>query len=1031
MLNSLISGALNNRFMVLALTIIISVVGASAAIRLPLDAVPDLTNIQVQVITEAAALSPLEVETLLSFPVEGAMSGLPDVEQIRSISKFGISVVTIVFHEGTDLYRARQLVAERLPRAAENIPPGYGTPMLGPIATALGEIFQFEIRGDKTKSLMDLRTLLDWQVAYQLRSVPGVTEINSHGGELKTYQIEVDPDRLANQNLTFSELVAALEQNSANVGGGYLTKGGEARYIRGVSLVTDPKEIERIVVRESDGVPLTIGDVAKVHPAPMIRAGLATRDARGESVTGLVMMLIGENGRRVVNRVKEEIERIKPTLPKGVTIETLYDRSNLIDHSLSTVKENLAVGGSLVIAVLLVLLGNLRGGVIVAMAIPLSMLFAANIMLATGLTASLMSLGAIDFGMIVDSSVIMIENCVRRLGHEGGTRSKLDIIRDAAIEVRKPTLYGELIIAIVYLPILALQGTEGKLFRPMALTVIFALAGSMVVSLTVMPVLASLVLSDKTVETEPWLVRLIKRFYEPLLNLALKHRITVVIIALLLLVATVPVSMQLGGEFMPRLNEGDLLIEAVRIPSADLDGAVPMGTSIEKILLEFPEVHMVYCKTGRPEIANDVMGVHQTDVWTLLKEQSEWRPGLSRDDLIEQMNTKLSDGLPGVRFGFSQPIEMRVNELVAGVKSDVAALIYGPDLDVLSELATHMEAVLASIPGARDVRAPSTGRLPTLKITVNREQLARYGIQAQNVMDTIAALGGRTVGTVFEGTARHPIQIRLPEKWRNNPDSISSILLMDPKGRAIPLSNLAEVKFEEGPSEIERENVQRRAAVSANVRGRDIAGFVKEAEAAIAKQVPMPPGYQVRWGGQFEHLQTAIQRLLIVVPIALALIYLLLYTSLGSMRLAALIYLAVPFAATGGVFALMLRGMPFSISAGVGFIALFGVAVLNGLVWVSAVEHRRGEGADLQHAAHDAALERLRPILMTALVAGLGFLPMAANTSPGSEIQRPLATVVIGGLLTSTLLTTVVLPTIYPWFAKGLPLPQVEEQKIH
>jgi cobalt-zinc-cadmium resistance protein CzcA len=1026
MLNSLISGALKNRFMVLAVTVLVCIIGTSSALKLPLDAVPDLTNIQVQVITEAAALSPLEVETLLSYPVEGAMSGLPDVEQIRSVSKFGISVVTIVFREGTDLFRARQLVNERLPQAAEAIPPGYGTPQLGPIATALGEIYQFEIRGDGNPSLMDLRTTLDWQVAFRLRSVPGVTEINSHGGELKTYRIEIDPDRLANQKLTFSEVVDALERNNANVGGGYLTRAGESRYIRGVSLITDASEIERVVIRETEGVPLTIGEVARVIPAPMIRAGLATRDGRGEVVTGLVMMLIGENGRRVVNRVKDEIEELKKSLPPGMTIETLYDRSNLIDHALGTVKENLAVGGFLVVAVLLALLGNLRGGLIVAMAIPLSMLFAANVMLVTGVTASLMSLGAIDFGMIVDSSVIMVENCVRRLGHEGGTRSKLEIIRDAAIEVRKPTLFGELIIAIVYLPILALQGTEGKLFRPMALTVIFALAGSMIVSLTVMPVLASLVLSDKTVETEPALVRLIKRFYEPMLNGALKHRTIVVTIALLLLVSTVPVAMRLGGEFMPRLNEGDLLIEAVRIPSADLDGAVPMGTAIENILKSFPEVRDVYCKTGRPEIANDVMGVHQTDVWALLKDRHEWRSGVTRDGLIEEMNVKLSDSLPGVRFGFSQPIEMRVNELVAGVKSDVAALIYGPDLDELSRLSLKIEGVMASIPGARDVRAPSTGRLPTLKITVNREQLSRYGIKAQEVMDAIASLGGKTVGTVFEGVARHPIQIRLPDAWRNDPEKISSIRLMDAQGRAIPLSNLVDAKFEEGPSEVERENIQRRAAVSANVRGRDIAGFVKEAEEAIAKAVPMPPGYHIRWGGQFEHLQTAIRRLLIVVPIALALIYLLLYTSLGSMSLAALIYLAVPFAATGGVFALMLRGMPFSISAGVGFIALFGVAVLNGLVWVSAVEHRRAEGLDLQHAAHDAALERLRPILMTALVAGLGFLPMAVNTNPGGEIQRPLATVVIGGLLTSTLLTTVVLPTIYPWFAKGLPVPQLE-----
>jgi cobalt-zinc-cadmium resistance protein CzcA len=1026
MLNSLISGALNNRFMVLAMTIIVSVIGAVSAMKLPLDAVPDLTNIQVQVITEAAALSPLEVETLLSYPVEGAMSGLPDVEQIRSVSKFGISVVTIVFKEGTDLYRARQLVNERLPRAAEAIPPGYGTPQLGPIATALGEIFQFEVRGDGTVPPMELRTILDWQIAYRLRGVPGVTEINSHGGQLKTYRIEIDPDLLANQKLTFSEVVDALERNNANVGGGYLSRAGESRYIRGVSLITDASEIERVVIREADGVPLTIGDVARVFPAPMIRAGLATRDGRGEIVTGLVMMLTGENGRRVVNRVKSEIEQIKNSLPKGVTIETLYDRADLIDHALGTVKENLAVGGFLVVAVLLIMLGNLRGGLIVALAIPLSMLFAANVMLVTGVTASLMSLGAIDFGMIVDSSVIMVENCVRRLGHEGGTRSKLAIIRDAAIEVRKPTLYGELIIAIVYLPILALQGTEGKLFRPMALTVIFALAGSMIVSLTVMPVLASLALSDKTVETEPWLVRFIKRFYEPILNRALRHRMTVVGLAALLLVMTVPIGMRLGGEFMPRLNEGDLLIEAVRIPSADLDGAVPMGTAIETILREFPEVRDVYCKTGRPEIANDVMGVHQTDVWTLLKSQHEWRAGLTREALIEEMNTKLSGNLPGVRFGFSQPIEMRVNELVAGVKSDVAAIIYGPDLDELSRIATKVEGVLANVPGARDVRSPSTGRLPTLRIRVNREQLSRYGIKAQDVMDAVSSLGGKTVGTVFEGVARHPIQIRLPDSWRNDPDKIASIRLMDAQGRAIPMANLVDIKYEEGPSEVERDNIQRRSVVSANVRGRDIAGFVSDAQVAIARGVRIPPGYHIHWGGQFEHLQTAMRRLMIVVPIALALIYLLLYTSLGSISLAGLIYLAVPFATTGGVIGLALRGMPFSISAGVGFIALFGVAVLNGLVWVSAVEQRRAEGLDLQHAAHDAALERLRPILMTAMVAGLGFLPMAVNTNPGAEIQRPLATVVIGGLLTSTLLTTVVLPTIYPWFAKGLPVPQLE-----
>jgi cobalt-zinc-cadmium resistance protein CzcA len=989
------------------------------------------------VITEAPALSPLEVETLLSFPVEGAMSGLPNVEQIRSISKFGISVVTIVFHEGTDIYRARQLVGERLGRAAAAIPQGYGTPTLGPITTALGEVFQFQVRATKESGVtpMELRTILDWFIAYQLRGVPGVTEINSHGGELKTYQVELDPDKLGTYQLSMSDVFGALRSNNANVGGGYLVHEGEARYIRGESQAHNVADIAAIVIDERNGVPVTIADVARVHPAPMIRAGLVTRDGQGEIVTGLVMMLIGENSRRVVDRVKVEIERLQRSLPPGVSIEPLYDRAHLINHTLDTVLHNLGAGGVLVIAVLLLLLGNLRGGLIVALAIPLSMLFAANIMLATGITASLMSLGAIDFGMLVDSSVIMIENCVRRLGHEAGTRPKLDvigrleheggarpkleIIRNAAIEVRKPTMFGELIIAIVYLPILALQGTEGKLFRPMALTVIFALAGSMVLSLTLMPVLASLGLSSTAEEKEVWLIRMAKRIYTPMLDAMIRRPPFAALLAVTLIGVSVPVGMHLGGEFMPRLNEGDLLIEAVRIPSAALEGAVPASTQIENILKTFPEVRLVYCKTGRPEIANDVMGVHQTDVWTMLKPQDEWRPGLTRDALIEEMDKVLTENVPGVKFGFSQPIEMRVNELVAGVKSDVAALLYGPDLDVLRQKATEIERVLSRIPGAQDIKTPTSGRLPMLRVAVRRDQLARYGIKAADVLEAVAALGGTTVGVVFEQAGRrHFMQVRLPESWRNDPEKIRSIRITDPHGRPIALRDLADVSFEEGPSEVERENVQRRAVVGVNVRSRDIAGFVAEAQEAINAKVKLPPGYILRWGGQFEHLQTASQRLLIVVPIALALIYLLLFTTFNSLRLAALIYLAVPMAATGGVFALALRGLPFSISAGVGFIALFGVAVLNGLVWVSAVEHLHQDGVEAHAAAREAALVRLRPILMTALVAGFGFIPMAAATTPGSEIQRPLATVVIGGLITSTLLTALVLPAIYPWFAE-------------
>jgi heavy metal efflux system protein len=802
------------------------------------------------------------------------------------------------------------------------------------------------------------------------------------------------------------------------VGGGYLVREAEARYIRGVSQVRTVDDIAAIVIDERDGVPVTIRDVAKVHPAPMIRAGLATRDGQGEIVTGLVMMLIGQNGREVVNRVKSEIEQLKKSLPPGVTIEPLYDRTHLINQTLNTVLHNLTAGGILVMAVLLGFLGNLRGGMIVALAIPLSMLFAANVMLATGISASLMSLGAIDFGLVVDSSVIMIENCVRRLAHEGGTRPKLDIVRDAAIEVRKPTMFGELIIAIVYLPILALEGTEGKLFRPMALTVIFALAGSLLLSLTLMPVLAAMGLSARPQEKEIWLLRWIKHLYQPVLDKFVRHPAAAVFLALALLGASVPIAFCLGGEFMPRLNEGDLLIEAVRIPSASLEGAEAVSTQVENLLKTIPEVRLVYCKTGRPEIANDVMGVHQTDVWTMLKPQEEWRAGLTRDALIEELDKLLSEHVPGMKFGFSQPIEMRVNELVAGVKSDVAVLILGSDLAVLRRLSLEVERVLSQIPGAHDIKNPTAGRLPMLRIKVRRDQLARYGIKASDVLDSVAALGGTTVGTVFDDDKRHPLRVRLPESWRNNADKIGAIRVIDPQGRPIPLKDLTEIVEEEGPNEVERESVQHRAVVGANVRGRDIASFVAEAQAAIDEQVKRPPGYVLRWGGQFEHLQTAVKRLMIVVPVAMLLIFLLLYSTFHSMRLAFLIYTAVPMAATGGVFSLFLRGMPFSISAGVGFIALFGVAVLNGLVWVSAVEHLRQDGVEPHEAAREAAVVRLRPILMTALVAGLGFIPMAVATTPGAEIQRPLATVVIGGLITSTLLTTLVLPAVYPWFAQ-------------
>jgi cobalt-zinc-cadmium resistance protein CzcA len=738
------------------------------------------------------------------------------------------------------------------------------------------------------------------------------------------------------------------------------------------------------------------------------------------------MMLIGENSREVVERVKVRLDEISTILPPGVRLEVTYDRAALIGRTLHTVVKNLFEGGALVILVLLLMLGSFRAGLITALAIPLSMMFATNLMYSFGVTASLMSLGAIDFGLIVDSSVIMVENCMHRLGHAPDGRSRLEIIRDAAIEVRKPTMFGELIIAIVYLPILMLQGTEGKLFRPMALTVLFALLGSLILSMTFMPAMASLALPKNMKDHEIWIVRLIKWVYRPVVQRAIAHPLITAVIAVAVFGVSIPVGMQLGAEFMPRLEEGDLLIEAVRLPSASIEGSLAMTTQIEKSLLAFPEVKTVFCKTGRPEIANDVMGVHQTDVWVILKEHQQWRDGVTRDLLIEEMSAKLNASVPGVAFGFTQPIEMRVDELVAGVKADVAVLLYGDDLQVLGSKAKEIESVLRNIPGAVDVKADYQANLSTLTIVPRRDALARYGVNAQQVMDVVSSLGGHQVGVVFEGRARFPILVRIPEDWREDVARLRQLPVAEAGGKPIPLGELAEFCIEETPPSVEHDANRRRTFISANVRGRDVATFVGDAQRAVAEKIVLPAGYEVRWGGDFENLQSASRRLMLITPIVLLLIFLLLHTSFKSPQLALLIFFAVTLAASGGIFALEMRGMPFSISAGVGFIALFGVAVLNGLVWVSAAENLRAQGVGLREVTNETALSRLRPVLMTALVASLGFLPMAISTSDGAEMQRPLATVVIGGLVTSTLLTSLVVPAIYPWFVRGVPVPERE-----
>ncbi len=1016
MLSGLIEWSLSNRVLVIALFVLLAVGGVYSATRIPVDAVPDLVNIQVQVVTEAGTLSPLEVERYITYPVELAVSGLPDVEEVRSLSRFGISLVTVVFREGTDIFRARQLVAERLPEAKSRMSMGHGDPKLGTLSTALGEILQFELRG-RGKSLMDLRSLLEWEIAPAMREVSGVTDINSHGGHAKSYEVRVNPDLIASRGVSLGEVLEALDRNNTSAGGGYIVKNGEQRFIRGQSLLHDVRDIEQVVVRSPPGgVPVLIRDIGEVTVAPLVRQGAATRDGKGEIVTGMVMMVRGENGRRVVEAAKERLETLRQTLPPGVEIDLIYDRSDLIARTLDTVLHNLAEGGLLVVGVLLILLGNIRAGLIVSLAIPLSMLFAANLMWATGISASLMSLGAIDFGLVVDSSVIMVENCVRRLGLAPPTASKLAVVRDAAIEVRGPTMFGELIIAIVYLPILFLEGTEGKLFRPMALTVLFALAGSLLISLTLMPVLAATVLSREE-DQEPFLMRVFHRLYQPLARLAVFHPVFVSLCAAGLVAASVPLAARLGAEFMPRLDEGDLLVEVNRLPSATLEDSVPMTTTIEKLLLAFPEVRTVFSKTGRPEIANDVMGVQQTDVWVMLKPRRQWPANVSRDDLVERMSKALAGAIPGANFGFSQPIEMRVDELVAGVKADVAVLVYGDDLDTLGGIGKQIETVLREIPGAVDVRADWQANVPTLRVDARPDQLARHGIDGVEVMRTVSAMGGIQVGDIFEGRPRFPLIVKFPPDWRENVDRVPQIPVGAAGGRPVPLGELADVLLEESPPSIEHENSRRRTFVSANVRGRDVAGFVSEAQRLVQSRVQMPVGYSIRWGGDFENLLSAARRLMLITPLVLGLIAMLLYTSFKSFRLAALIFFAVPVAASGGIAALAIRGMPFSIAAGVGFVALFGVAVLNGLVWVAGAEHARKGGLAARDAAIATAEVRIRPVLMTALVASLGFLPMAMATSAGAEIQQPLATVVIGGIVTSTLLTAFVVPAIYPWFA--------------
>lgn len=1026
MINALIKFSVANRLIVLLLVGIMAAIGAYSLINLPIDAVPDVTNVQVQVLTSAPSLAPLEIERQVTFPVETAMSGLPDVEEIRSVSKFGLSAVTIVFDDSVDTYFARQLVLERLAQAREQIPESIGSPEMGPISTGLGEIYQYElISKDGSYDAKALRTVQDWNVRRQLLGVPGATEINSFGGYEKQYQVRLTPEKLQSYGLTLRDVYEAVSRNNGNVGGAYIQKGAEQYLLRGIGLVEKAEDVANIVVKTgAEGVPIYVRDVGEVVEGSTVRQGAVTADGKGEIVAGIVLMLKGENSRTVVNSVKERVEQVKKSLPEGVELKPFYDRTELIDRAIYTVEKNLVEGAILVILVLMLLLGNWRGALLVATIIPLSMLFAAILMRVFNVSGNLMSLGALDFGLIVDGAVVMVENTIRRRSEaqEHNLREPPErTILEACLEVARPVVFAVAIIAIVYLPILSLRGIEGKMFVPMALTVIFALLGSLILSLTYVPAMMTLILRGRVSEKESFLIRWSKKIYAPAFSFVGRYRAQALAIAVALVFISGAIFPYLGSEFIPRLDEGDLAVQVQQLPSVSLEQSVKTTTAVEKVLMEFPEVKTVISKTGRAEVATDPMSVDFSDLYIALKPHDEWTTTKDKTELVEKMSKALEERVPNATISFSQPIELRVAELISGVRSDVAIKLYGDDLDVLKDKADEIVKSVQTVSGAEDVKAEATSGLPQLQIKPDRAAIARYGLNVEDVNDLVESIvAGKEAGQVFEGEQRFNLVVRLNEESGKNIESIKNLLLTAPTGARVPLSQVADITLVEGAAQISREDTRRRIGVELNVRGRDIGSFVTEAQAKIEKEVQLPPGYYLKWGGTFENLQRASERLLIVVPIALFLIFVLLYTTFNSIKQALLIYTGIPFAIVGGVVALAVRGMPFSISAGVGFIALFGVAVLNGVVMVSFINQLREEGKSVADAVAEGAMTRLRPVLMTALVASLGFIPMAIATSAGAEVQRPLATVVIGGLITSTLLTLLILPTLYGWFEKDL-----------
>ncbi|WP_440089318.1 CusA/CzcA family heavy metal efflux RND transporter [Pseudomonas fragariae (ex Marin et al. 2024)] len=1038
MFERLIKFAIEQRIVVMLAVLLMAGLGIASYQKLPIDAVPDITNVQVQINTSAPGFSPLETEQRITFAIETNMAGLPGLQQTRSLSRSGLSQVTVIFEDGTDLFFARQQVNERLQIAKDQLPEGVET-MMGPVSTGLGEIFLWTVEAregarkeDGTPyTPTDLRVIQDWIIKPQLRNVPGVAEINTIGGFAKQYEIAPDPKKLAAYKLTLNDLVAALERNNANVGAGYIERGGEQLLIRAPGQLENINDIANIVIANVQGTPIRVSSVAEVGIGKEMRSGAATENGR-EVVLGTVFMLIGENSRTVSQAVAAKLADINRTLPAGIEAVTVYDRTNLVEKAIATVKKNLVEGAILVIAILFLFLGNIRAALITAMVIPLAMLFTFTGMFANKVSANLMSLGALDFGIIVDGAVVIVENSIRRLAHaqqkHGRMLTRAERFHEvfaAAKEARRPLIFGQLIIMVVYLPIFALTGVEGKMFHPMAFTVVIALLGAMILSVTFVPAAIAMFVTGKVKEEEGFVMRTARLRYAPVLGWVLGHRWIAFTLAFVVMVLSGFTASRMGSEFIPSLSEGDFALQALRVPGTSLTQSVDMQQRLEKAVIEkMPEVERMFARTGTAEIAADPMPPNISDSYVMLKPQSEWPdPDKSRETLIAELQ-KAAAGVPGSNYELSQPIQLRFNELVSGVRSDVAVKVFGDDMAVLNQTAAKIAAAMQKVPGASEVKVEQTTGLPVLTINIDRDKAARYGLNVADVQDAIAtALGGRQAGTLYEGDRRFDMVVRLSEQLRTDVTGLSSLLIPVPASAGssnqqisfISLSQVASLDLVLGPNQISRENGKRLVIVSANVRGRDLGSFVEDAGQTIDSSVQIPAGYWTNWGGQFEQLQSAAKRLQIVVPVALLLVLALLFLMFNNLKDGLLVFTGIPFALTGGVMALWLRDIPLSISAGVGFIALSGVAVLNGLVMISFIRNLREEGRSLHDAITEGALTRLRPVLMTALVASLGFIPMALATGTGAEVQRPLATVVIGGILSSTALTLLVLPALYQW----------------